>query len=183
MIIVAAAITFCFAACGQNNQKQKVMDKKVIVTYFSATGTTERVAKEIAKAANADILEIEPAQPYTSADLDWTDNKSRSSVEMHDLAFRPAIRKADKNLADYDVIFIGYPIWWDLAPTVVNTFIESYDLKGKTVIPFATSGGSGVRNSALQLKKQYPDINWKEGRLLNSPSAATISKWLESLNL
>lgn len=183
MIIVAAAITFCLAACAQNNQKQKDMDKKVIVTYFSATGTTERVAKEIAKAAKADILEIEPAKPYTSADLDWTDNKSRSSVEMHDLAFRPAIKDVDKNLAGYDVIFIGYPIWWDLAPTAVNTFIESNSLNGKTVIPFATSGGSGVRNSVLQLKKQYPDINWKDGKLLNSPSAETINKWLESLSL
>ena len=182
-VIMAAVLAFCLTACAQGNQKHKEMDKKAIVVYFSATGTTKSVAEKLAAAVNADILEIEPEQPYTDADLDWNDSRSRSSVEMNNPKSRPAVKVPSKSITGYDVVFIGYPIWWDLAPTVVNTFIENNSLNGKTVVPFATSGGSGIRNSAAQLKKQYPEINWKEGKLLNSASEKTIGKWVESLNL
>lgn len=159
------------------------MDKKTIVVYFSATGTTKDVAKRIAKITGADLQEIMPQQPYTAADLNWNDKNSRSSVEMANPKSRPAIQSLETDMSKYDVIFIGYPIWWDLAPTVVNTFIENHRLKGKTVIPFATSGGSTIRNSVVQLKSAYPDIVWKEGKLLNHPSDSTLSQWIEALGL
>lgn len=183
LVIVMAVIAFCLTACAQGNQKHEKMDKKAVVVYFSATGTTKNVAEKLAAAINADILAIEPEQPYKDADLDWNDSQSRSSVEMNDPKSRPAVKTPAKSIAGYDVVFIGYPIWWDLAPTVVNTFIESNNLNGKTAVPFATSGGSSIRNSAAQLKKLYPGINWKEGKLLNSASEKTISKWIESLNI
>lgn len=159
------------------------MDKKTIVVYFSATGTTKDVAKRIAQITGADLQEIMPQQPYTAADLNWNDKNSRSSVEMANPKSRPAIQSFETDMSKYDVIFIGYPIWWDLAPTVVNTFIENHRLKGKTVIPFATSGGSTIRNSVVQLKSAYPDIIWKEGKLLNHPSDSTLSQWIEALGL
>ena len=123
------------------------------------------------------------AQPYTSADLDWNDKRSRSSVEMNDPKSRPAIKGRKENIADYDVIFIGYPIWWDLAPRIINTFIESHDLKGKTVIPFATSGGSTLAGSAAALKKTYPALNWREGRLLNRADEKSIRNWVDNCKL
>lgn len=141
------------------------------------------MAEKLAAAVNANILEIEPEQSYTDADLDWNDSQLRSSIEMNNPKSRPAVKATSKSIAGYDVVFIGYPIWWDLAPMVVNTFIENNNLNGKTVVPFATSGGSDIRNSAAQLKKLYPEINWKEGKLLNSASEKTIGKWVESLNL
>lgn len=159
------------------------MNKKTIVVYFSATGTTKDVAKRIAKITGADLQEIMPQQPYTAADLNWNDKNSRSSVEMANPKSRPAIQSLETDMSKYDVIFIGYPIWWDLAPTVVNTFIENYRLKGKTVIPFATSGGSTIQNSVVQLKSAYPDIVWKEGKLLNHPSDSALSLWIEALGL
>ena len=124
---------------------------------------------------------ITPAKSYTSADLDWNDKQSRSSVEMNDPKSRPAIKSKKENITDYDVVFIGYPIWWDLAPRIINTFIESHDLKGKTVIPFATSGGSSLTGSAAALKKTYPTLNWKEGRLLNRADERSIRAWLDKL--
>lgn len=183
--ILTAAMTFCLAACAQGNQKQESnkMNKKAVVVYFSATGTTKAVAEKIASVAHADIIAIEPEQPYTSADLDWNDKQSRSSVEMNNPGSRPAINNQRNSLDNYDVVFIGYPIWWDLAPRVVNTFIESTNLTDKTVIPFATSGGSGINNSVAQLKALYPALDWREGKLLNSISGKTVSDWVESLNL
>jgi len=142
------------------------MSKK-LVAYFSTSGVTEDVAKKLAKAAEADLFEIKPEVPYTAADLDWTNKKSRSSVEMADDKSRPALGGEAINLKDYDVVFIGYPIWWDLCPRPVNTFLEKYDFSGKTVIPFATSGGSSIANSVKQLKKLYPKVVWKDGKLLN----------------
>lgn len=179
LIMVTAAILLGMAACAQNKSKTENMEKKTLVAYFSATGTTKQVAEKIAAVTHADIMPIEPQQPYTEADLDWNDRNSRSSVEMNDPKSHPAVKKTAKNLSDYDVVFIGYPIWWDLAPTVVNTFIEENNLSGKTVVPFATSGGSSITNSTLQLKKQYPDINWKEGKLLNGASEKEIAAWVK----
>ena len=153
---------------------------KTLVAYFSAGGTTARAAKALAKAAGADLYEIKPAQPYTNADLDWMDKKSRSSVEMNDGNARPAIADKAENMADYDTVFVGYPIWWYTAPRIVNTFLESYDFTGKTVIPFATSGGSGVEKSAGDLKAKYPDLNWKKGKLLGGRvTADTLRGWID----
>ena len=153
---------------------------KTLVAYFSAGGTTARAAKALAQAAGADLYEIRPAQPYTSADLDWMDKKSRSSVEMNDGNARPAIAGKVENMADYDTVFVGFPIWWYTAPRIVNTFLESYDFTGKTVIPFATSGGSGVEKSAGDLKAKYPDLNWKKGKLLGGRvTADTLRGWID----
>ncbi len=154
---------------------------KILVAYFSATGTTARAAEKLADVTGGELYAIAPAQPYTGADLDWNDKQSRSSVEMNDPKSRPAIKGRKENIADYDVVFIGYPIWWNLAPRIINTFIESHDLKGKTVIPFATSGGSTLAGSAAALKKTYPALDWKEGRLLNRADNKSIHAWLDKL--
>lgn len=140
--------------------------KKTVVTYFSATGTTEAVAKQLAIDNKADLYAIEPAEKYTAADLNWHDKKSRSSVEMNDNNARPAL-KSKKSLAKYDVIYIGYPIWWGVAPRIINTFIEQTELEGKTVIPFATSGGSGIEKSVSEFKTAYPKVKWQKGMLKN----------------
>ncbi len=153
---------------------------KTLVAYFSASGTTARAAKALAEATGADLYEIRPAQPYTGADLDWMDKKSRSSVEMNDGNARPAIAGKVENMADYDTVFVGFPVWWYTAPRIVNTFLESYDFTGKTVIPFATSGGSGVEKSAGDLKAKYPGINWKKGRLLGGRiTADALRGWID----
>ena len=152
--------------------------KKVLVVYFSATGTTRQVAKQIAKIADADICEIAPAKPYTSADLDWTNKQSRSSVEMNSPKARPELKALSVDVSKYDYVFLGYPIWWDLAPRTVNSFIEASDLDGKTMIPFATSGGSTIANSVAQLRKSYPKIKWQTGKLLNSVGEKEMRTWV-----
>ncbi len=123
-----------------------------LVAYFSASGTTRRVAKELAKIAGADLYEIEPEVPYTRADLNWNDEQARSTIEMNDHSSRPAIKGSDAHAGDYDTIYVGFPIWWYIAPTIVNTFLESYDLSGKTVVLFATSGSSGFGRTVDNLK-------------------------------
>ncbi len=143
-------------------------DKKVLVAYFSCTGTTEKVANAIAEAVNGKLYRITPATPYTSADLDWQNKQSRSSVEMADEKSRPALGGETIDLKDYDVVFLGYPIWWNVCPRPVNTFLEKYDFTGKTIVLFATSGGSSIAGGIRQLKKLYPKIRWSEGRLFNS---------------
>ena len=142
-------------------------NKKILVAYFSCTGTTEKVAEAIANESGGKLYKITPAEAYTSADLDWQDKKSRSSVEMADEKSRPALGGEIIDLKDYDMVFLGYPIWWNLCPRPVNTFLEKYDFSGKTVIPFATSGGSSITNSVKQFKKLYPKTVWKDGKLLN----------------
>lgn len=142
------------------------MSKK-LVAYFSASGTTKRAAEYLAKAEGADLFEIKPAVPYTSADLNWMDKKSRSSVEMSDPSSRPEIAGKLANMADYDMIFIGFPIWWYVAPRIIDTFVESYDFSGKILVPFATSGGSGMGKTVDELKKLCPNADWKAGRMLN----------------
>lgn len=139
--------------------------KKVIVVYFSATGTTESVAKELAKEKKAELYAITPAKAYTEADLDYRNQQSRSSVEMKDKDARPAL-KDKKDLSKYDEIYLGYPIWWNVAPRIVNTFIEQAKLNGKTVYPFATSGSSSIDNSVKELKATYPNVKWQEGKLM-----------------
>ena len=138
-----------------------------LVAYFSASGTTAKAAKVLAKAADADLYEIKPAIPYTRADLNWMDKGSRSSVEMSDKHSRPALADTDAPIAGHDVIFLGFPIWWYVAPTIVNTFLESYDFTGMTIILFATSGGSGLGKSAVSLRASVPGARIVDGRLLN----------------
>lgn len=161
------------------------MSKKMLVTYFSASGVTKKVATELTNAIGADSFEIEPTIPYTTKDLDWMNKKSRSSIEMADKSSRPAIAKKCENMADYDVIFVGFPIWWYVAPTIINTFLESYDFAGKTIVLFATSGGSGFGKTVDGLKNSVDKTTViKEGKLLNTRnSAADLKAWVDSLNL
>lgn len=154
---------------------------KPLVTYFSATGTTEKTAKKLAAAIGADLYEIRPSAPYTSADLDWQNARSRSSVEMKDPASRPALADKDAPVAEHDTIFVGFPIWWYVAPTVINSFLESYDFSGKTVVLFATSGGSGFGKTLDELRPLCPKAIWKEGKLLNRMSDEALADWVKSI--
>lgn len=158
---------------------------KVLVAYFSASGVTAKTAKNLAKAAKADMYEITPAKPYTNDDLNWQNKKSRSSIEMADKAFRPPLADTDANISEYDTILLGFPIWWYVAPTIVNTFLESYDFSGKTIILFATSGGSGFGNTVRELKPSVSDDTViKEGKILNgNPSVSELEKWVKGLNI
>lgn len=180
LLSVVGMATATFAQQKQDmNSKQS--NHKVLVAYFSATGTTARAAQKVAAATGGELYAITPAQPYTDADLDWNDKQSRSSVEMSDPKARPSLGGKRLDVSVYDVVFIGYPIWWDLAPRIINTFIESHDLKGKTVVPFATSGSSSITGSAAALKRTYPALNWKEGRLLNRADEKTVRTWIDRL--
>ncbi len=152
------------------------MSKK-LVAYFSASGTTKKVAERLAKAAGADLFEIGPAIPYTSADLNWMDKKSRSSVEMNDPDSRPEIAETIPNMVDYDTVFIGFPIWWYVAPHIIHTFVESYDFSGKTLVPFATSVGSGMGKTVDELRKLCPNADWKAGKPINGVSDQAIAAW------
>ena len=155
---------------------------KVLVAYFSASGTTAGVAKNLAQAAGADLYEIRPETPYTKADLNWMDKKSRSSVEMNDKSSRPALADKDANITAYDTILLGFPIWWYVAPTIINTFLESYDFSGKKIVLFATSGGSGFGKTVQNLALSCPGATIKEGKLLNGRSSADdLKKWVETL--
>lgn len=157
------------------------MNRKILVAYFSAGGTTARTAKNLAEAVGADLYEIRPAVPYTSADLDWTDKKSRSSVEMNNRSGRPALADTDADIAAYDTVFVGFPIWWYVAPAIINTFLESYDFSGRTIIPFATSGGSGMGKTNEGLEKSCPGAKLKAGKLLNRVTGAELKTWAESV--
>lgn len=155
------------------------MSKK-LVAYFSASGTTAGVAKNLARAAGADLYEIRPATPYTRADLNWTDKQSRSSVEMRDKNSRPALADADANIADYDTIFIGFPIWWYVAPTIINSFLEAYNFSGKKIVLFATSGGSGFGKAVESLQVSAPKATIDEGAILNGrPNEAKLKAFAD----
>lgn len=155
---------------------------KTLVAYFSASGVTANVAKLLAEAAGADLFEIKPAVPYTNADLNWMDKKSRSTVEMQDKSSRPAIAALCSNLADYDTIFVGFPIWWYVAPTIINTFLESGDFSGKKIVLFATSGGSGFGKTVANLKDSASGATIVEGKLLNgTQSVAGLKNWVDSI--
>jgi flavodoxin len=156
-----------------------IMSRK-LVAYFSASGVTAKVAETFAKAAGADLYEIKPKVPYTSADLDWTNQKSRSSVEMNDPFSRPELADTSADVKTYDVIFVGFPIWWYTAPSIIKTFLETYDFGGKVVVPFATSGGSGLGKTAEDLQKIVPNAEVKSGKLLNGKlDMAELKKWAD----
>ena len=155
-----------------------------LAAYFSASGTTAAAAKALAEAAGADLYEIRPQTPYTRADLDWTNKRSRSSVEMNDKSFRPPLADRDAHVEDYDTVFLGFPIWWYTAPTIINTFLESYDFTGKTIILFATSGGSGLGRSAADLRASAPGADIRDGKLLNGrQTRESLAAWVESLSV
>ena len=156
------------------------MSKK-LVAFFSASGTTKKVAEMIAEETKADLFEIEPKVPYTKADLNWMDKKSRSSVEMNDKKYRPEIVKKEIDMDSYDEILLGFPIWWYVAPTIINTFLEAYDFSGKKIVLFATSGGSGFGNAVKELQSSAPDTVITKGRLLNRGAKQEIREWVKSL--
>lgn len=180
LTLAFAAIITCLVSCGKKeNSTMNNNPDKVLVAYFSATGTTKAVAERIARVKDADLFEITPAQPYTDADLDWRDSTSRSTIEMNDSLSRPEIANRIENFESYGVIYVGFPIWWYTCPTIINTFMEQYDFTGKTVIPFATSGGSTIDKAAYQLQKQYPAANWQRGLLLNDVKDDELEQMLK----
>lgn len=152
---------------------------RTLVAYFSASGVTAKAARRLAEAAGADLFEIRPVIPYSSRDLDWTDKKSRSSAEMKDPSSRPEIAEKMRGMEEYDTVFVGFPIWWYTAPQIVKTFLESYDFSGKTLIPFATSGGSGMGRTTEELKAVCPDAEWKNGKMMNRISDVELKKWAD----
>lgn len=187
LIYMMLGTLISLTSCAQKSESKPTSETKtnhnVLVAYFSATGNTRRVATELADVTGGTLYEITPATPYTDADLDWTDSTSRSSVEMHDPEFRPPIMDKVDDISKYDTVFIGFPIWWYVAPTIINSFVENNNLEGKTVICFATSGGSPIEPCVEALKKQYPKINWVGGRLLNGASRSDLQSWIKDLGL
>ena len=185
LMIAAAASMILAASCGQSGKKSEknaeTTDNKTLVAYFSATGTTAAVAKDVAQATGGTLYEIKPEVKYTAEDLDWTVKTSRSTLEMQDKTSRPAIVKDLADASKYDTIYIGFPVWWYTAPTIINTFLEAYDFSGKTVIFFATSGGSTIDKANEEFKAAYPKINWKAGQTLNGASEEDIKTWVASL--
>ena len=158
------------------------MSQKSLVVYFSCSGVTKKTAELLSDVAGADLFEIRPEVPYTKVDLDWMDKKSRSTVEMNDPSSRPAIADKVEHMEQYDTVYVGFPIWWYVAPTIINTFLESYDFSGKTVIPFATSGGSGMGKTEAALHALCPDsVNWKSGKMLNGYDRAQMEAWVRTL--
>ena len=184
LILTAMSLSISLTACNSKNTSQKTEGNtmnKTLVAYFSATGNTAKLAKTLASVVGGDLHEIQPMQPYTSADLDWRDKKSRSSVEMNNKSYRPAIANKVDNMEQYDTIYIGFPIWWYVAPTIINTFLEQYNLEGKTIIPFATSGSSGIGNTNAELKNSCKGAILKNGKRFDAnASAQELKKWVES---
>jgi len=186
--ILSIAIAVVLGACAGNKSQNantqqsnsKDMKKKTtLVAYFSATGTTKAAAQKLAEVVDGDLHEIQPEKPYTDADLDWNNKKSRSSVEMDNKSSRPAIKNKVENMDQYTTVYIGYPIWWYIAPTIINTFVEQYNLEGKTVIPFFTSGGSEAGETMKYLTPSAPNANWKEPINLTGKSKEDIKKLIK----
>ena len=172
--MIAGAATLGCAQAQAESTVPTDSGPKALVVYFSATGTTADAAKKLAEAVGGTLHAIIPKTPYSEEDLDWRNHKSRCYVEMHDPASRPEISSTVKNIKDYDIVYIGYPIWWDTYPSIIATFIEAHQLQGKTLVPFATSGGSSIGTSVSNLKKNYPKLTWKKGLLLNDADVQKI---------
>lgn len=185
LVFLVCACGF-FAACGGGDDKGKLDptdSSKVLVAYFSATGNTEKAAEYIAQASGGTLYEIVPAEPYTAEDLNYGDSSTHATREQHDDSARPAIQGSVENMAEYDVIYLGYPIWWGEAPKIIYTFLESYDLSGKTIVPFCTSGSSGIGSSATNLHSLASGAIFLSGRRFSSsPSKSEVEEWVNSLN-
>lgn len=154
----------------------------VLIAYFSATGNTAAAARVLAEVTDGQLYAITPEKAYTAGDLNWRNERSRSSVEMKDEKARPAMKGSAPDLSGVKVVYIGYPIWWGVAPRIINTFIEKSNLAGKVLVPFATSGGSGVAQSVAALKAAYPDLDWRDGKLLNRAGAGEVRSWVEGIS-
>ncbi len=177
LFAMGLAVLFNFNARAEENN---MTGKKVLVAYFSATGTTAGVAEKLAQVTGGDLFEIKPEQPYTGADLNWRDKQSRSSVEMDDMSSRPAIASRVADMSQYDVVFVGFPIWWYREPSIIDTFMEAYDFTGKTVVPFATSGGSGMGKSGEIMQKLAPQAKVLEGkRFPSNVSETELKQWAD----
>jgi flavodoxin len=189
IIILSVTLAVVLCACAGNKSQQQSqqsnsenMEKKTtLVAYFSATGTTKAAAEALAKVVDADLHEIQPETPYTDADLDWHNQQSRSSVEMKDKSSRPAVKNKVENMDQYTTVYIGYPIWWYIAPTIINSFVEQYNLEGKTVIPFFTSGGSGAGETMKYLTPSAPNANWKKPINLTGKNIDGIKALVDSI--
>ena len=182
LLVITAGIVYAVQSKLATN-KGVNMDKKVLIAYFSATGTTKKVAENLAKATGGDLYEIKPLKPYTDADLDWTNKQSRSTIEMDNHNSRPEMVNDDFSVAEYDTVFLGFPIWWYIAPTIVNTFLEKHDFSNKTIVLFATSGGSRFGKTIDNLRPSVSNsTKIIEGDILNgNPSVDELKKWVESL--
>ncbi len=182
LVTIAAAAAASLTACGKKSSQDGAASEdggapKVLVAYFSATGTTRAAAEKVAKATGGEVYEIKPVDAYSQADLDWTDKSSRCCRENADSSARPAFVKSKESLDGYDLVFLGFPNWWNGAPRIVNTFMDTYTLAGKRVVLFMTSGGSGIENTEKVFGTAYPDVKWEKGRLLNSLSEKEIGDW------
>ena len=203
-LLLAAAVLLTLAACGTTNTDNSAADEpksdavdqapaddapestggRVLVAYFSATGHTKTIAEYLQTALDADLYEIVPQEPYTADDLDYNTDGCRANREQNDDAARPAISGGVDNMDGYDVVFIGYPIWWGQAPKIVNTFLESYDFSGKTIVPFCTSGGSGIDGSLSGIQTLAPDADWLAGQRFSAgASEADVQSWVDNLGL
>lgn len=178
LLSLIAVTLIAFMAFG-SHAENGLADKKILVAYFSATGTTANIAEKIATTTNADLFEIKPEQAYTEADLNWRDEDSRSSIEMKDRTSRPAIASKVENMEQYDVVFIGFPIWWGREPSIIDTFMESYDFTGKKVIPFVTSGSSGIGDTGDNLQQLAPNATVDTGkRFLSTTTEKELADWI-----
>ena len=181
LIAVVTATATTLMACGKKASATEATTTesapKVLVAYFSATGTTKAAAEKVAKATGAELFEIKPTETYSTADLDWTEKTSRCCRENDDPKSRPAFEESKESLDGYDLIFLGFPNWWNGAPRIINTFMDTYQLKGKHVVMFMTSGGSGIENAEKVFKESYPEVKWEAGKLLNGMSEKEIGDW------
>lgn len=181
--IIALSVTTLIFSCSSSKKGATATtdSDSILVCYFSATGTTEKAAMRIGEITGARLHNIRPQKTYTDADLNWRDSMSRSSIEMRNRNYRPALEDSVTDLSAYKVIFIGYPNWWNTHPTLINTFIESNDLDGKIIVPFMTSGGSDITNSEKELRESYPALNFVDGLLMNDVSDDEIRNWIEPI--
>lgn len=181
VISILAAVAVIFVACAASESKtQPKADGNILVAVFSAQGHTKALAEKIVSATGGTLFQIVPQKPYTEAELDWTDEYSRANIESKDRSTRPEIRNKADSFEQYDTIYVGFPIWWGTSPTIINTFLESYDTTGKVIIPFATSGGSGYGETEKDLRVSAPDATFRQGKVLNNATDAQVKKWIST---
>ena len=181
LLLIFVTMSMIFSAAAQTGKTSNYpKGKRVLVAYFSATGVTAEAAQKLANVVNGDLYAITPATAYSEADLDWRNRQSRSSLEMRDANARPELADHKAHVEDYDVVYLGYPIWWYTAPRIINSFVEAYNFTGKMIVPFATSGGSTIDQSIQDFSKAYPDYKWTPGLLLNGATEESIRQTLDN---